>query len=752
MVDIIIDKLCLLISDNIALVPENTEKVGVASEDLIRLKFQGILVENNGTYNFRNAGYVYSYGRKLLTEGRFERALRTFKKCLEINPNHVGANYCLFYECIKNRDYSNAIKHLIILFEHSDEKYKTDYNFYFFLLSNITKLPEDYDLYVRYLRFEDVKKDIYDESKAEEIEFINEMRRLAMNRRFNDAFKIFLDNRGIGRKANIECNLINDTVTIQNNLMSRLKERLFNKDYSAVIQTLEEIKSIRRLGKGEKYTLSLSKTLLRIRKFGFVPESKVTLTQNIFEAIDGENYSLALTLAKKSNIKDNFFEIILNDIIKEINNNKRNNFNAKLINEKQYDLLRSIHNHNKEEFLIKLNEFLGFINKSFYYPLFEILAEIEMIDHDSVFDVIADIIINMNRVGFVMDTGIYLHNFYLALHESKFELAGLYLSAIRVLSELNKMDVDIEALETIYNRYCNKSIENSADIQGDNFALLCKRINEDTMPSHDTSAYQKEAKYISKQLSKQVAVILPETEERFKDELLYEVSKRLNIKSFTIDNHCTVIMRQNENGFDSTNLLRRAYDEYDNGNYDEAIKYLSFIIESCSSITKYLAKYYNFLASIYYKKKDLKLAYNYSLIADGIFHLLHIPNDDLELLQELEQLLDIDSKSEPIVLESEFVFELDPEILDLTETARLLFSNIDSIEADCQKHGLSEEETLIVYLILARDCYHNYNYKLGDELLEKASYSQNSKIKYLIGVLQEEKIKESKVRPKSLIF
>ena len=85
---------------------------GFNSKDLTDLIEQGSLERvKRGYYSFQSFDELFRYGKKLIAEKDYDKAIECFKKCYELDPNHSGACFQLFLRSISKKDYEAAFKY-----------------------------------------------------------------------------------------------------------------------------------------------------------------------------------------------------------------------------------------------------------------------------------------------------------------------------------------------------------------------------------------------------------------------------------------------------------------------------------------------------------------------------------------------------------------------------------------------------------------------------------------------------------------
>ena len=158
-----LNKLYNAVINGSELTTKELNSYGFNSKDLADLIQQGTLKRiKRGYYAFQCVSDLYYYGKKLIAEKEYEEAFKCFNVCYELNPNDYGVCSQLFTKSLSLKDYENVFKYFDVL-AHADNLYRqTDVNFYLYLLSVITDVPDKYKEYARNLNLEDISIDFSD--------------------------------------------------------------------------------------------------------------------------------------------------------------------------------------------------------------------------------------------------------------------------------------------------------------------------------------------------------------------------------------------------------------------------------------------------------------------------------------------------------------------------------------------------------------------------------------------------------------
>ncbi len=110
-----------------------------------------------GVYDLYSAGPLYLYSVRELTRGNTEEAVLCYEYYYRDSPIAPSANFAMFMRCILKEDYANVEKYLDGFMRPPEDRVQNnDYNFYLYLLSFITELPEKYRTRVHALQYSDI--------------------------------------------------------------------------------------------------------------------------------------------------------------------------------------------------------------------------------------------------------------------------------------------------------------------------------------------------------------------------------------------------------------------------------------------------------------------------------------------------------------------------------------------------------------------------------------------------------------------
>ena len=499
-----LNKLYKDVLEGVELTTKELNSLGFNSKDLNDLIEQGSIIRvKRGLYALKSVDELFYYGKQLIAQKEYDKATQCFQKCFEIDPTHTGVCFQLFLRCIQNKDYEKAFEYFDIFYHSEDEFYNADSNFYLYLLSMITPLPENHREYAKFLKFEDFRVDFKDK-RYTNVHLQNKVRLSALNQRFALATKQL--NEAINEKGRLSVqDIITKTLLTQANEVqiqnrSNVVNLIKQKKFEDIIEFYQRMQSFHHLSILDSYTLILANELLNIIQTNDIPEKKIFSTEDIFEAIDGKNYELALSLATARNQKlnvnndDNNFYLLLDEIVskcRELNDNdrKEQKRTSVTISEKTNepsetssdiehksslnigtssfaDIIKFLMNNDFDNSFRTLRAYLASLNKSDYEFLIVNLIKISLLEKDIAFTKPMTALTLISRESYSFDISTYIQEFYINLSQNKFEEARIYLD---IISKGNKLGQDCIITDGLYQVLA--SSEKILDYKRNNVAL-----------------------------------------------------------------------------------------------------------------------------------------------------------------------------------------------------------------------------------------------------------------------------------------
>lgn len=329
---------------------------GFNSKDLKELVDSNVLLRlKRGHYLLNNVKSLLYYGKKLISVKQYDRADACFEKCYELEPKNPSVCFQLFFRKVKSKNYEESFKYFDVMLNTDNNFYKIDNNFLLLLLSNVTVLPERYMDYINSLKSEDI---IVDEKDKRYNNFVeeNKFRKAIYDGRYSYALALLKELKNPTVQTLVFKQLIGQTLHMRNECKEKILNLIHLGKYEDLFVLLQQTNQKRSLSNNEKYALVLVQKILDINQNHNIPIKKVLEANNIYEAIDGDNYDLAYLFCTEYNLINNIdsSQNVLHLLLKKITDSI-----AKIISEQSnsYD------------------KFNGFENKVYVNPVDEELVK-----------------------------------------------------------------------------------------------------------------------------------------------------------------------------------------------------------------------------------------------------------------------------------------------------------------------------------------------------------------------------------------
>lgn len=466
------------IVEGIELTTKKLNALGFNSRDLKDLIERGSMIRvQRGVYALKSVDELFYYGKQLIAKNQHDKATQCFERCFQIDPTHTGVCFQLFLRCIQNRDYKKAFDYFNVFYPGKNEFYNADSRFYLYMLSMITELPENYRECVKNLKLEDFRVD-YKDKRFGDIPLQNKIRISAFNQRFVLAIRQlyeFINKEGkLSVQDIIMKVLLHQALEVQTQNRKTVMDLIRRNKYQEVIEFYERLPYAYRFSISDRYTLILTRELLHIIDSKKVPQIRVYSTENLFEAIDGKNFELALSLALVKNQKygtdHNAIYLLLNEIVQRSKELKNNTSQEKMtLSSKETvkpvepqtivthspmsssvtfaDVIRFLMINDLDNSFRTLRTYLKNINKSEYEFLIVDLIKISLLEKDLAFTKPMTALTLISRENYIFDISGYIQEFYINLSQNKLEEARLYLD---IISKGNQLGQDCVITDGLY--------------------------------------------------------------------------------------------------------------------------------------------------------------------------------------------------------------------------------------------------------------------------------------------------------------
>ena len=472
--------------DEKELTTKELNSYGFNSKDLTDLINDRVLERvKRGYYSFLSIDDLFYYGKQLIASKEYDKATACFKKCYELNPNHLGACFQLFLRAVQSKNYEEAFTYFEHFYDSDNEYYNNDSNFYLYLLSMITEIPEQHREYAKYLKLEDIRVD-FNDKRFNDPYSQNKVRISVLNQKFTLASKqlneLIKQHGRLSVQDIITRTLLSQAIEVQNELKKNIANLAIEKKYKEIIAHLEKVQEQHHLSTADECILFLAREVSKLEETGIISEKEVISTNKLFEAINGKNFELALSLSKdyieRNNIdpSDNAMFMLLKDIT-ELTKTKTNKAEAKQVVTSPVKKAESVNNNTTPQinaspmtsnitfatvigYLMQqdfdnsfraLRGYLNGIKKSEYEFLIIDLIKISLIEQDVAFSKPMIALTYISRENFTFDISVYIQNFYETLAQNRFTEARIYLDIISKSNKLGQNCVLTDGLEQVLN-------------------------------------------------------------------------------------------------------------------------------------------------------------------------------------------------------------------------------------------------------------------------------------------------------------
>lgn len=414
-----------------------------------------VIKRNDDIFKLLDIEGFFKYAMHCFKIGKKEKGIKICYKCLEFNPSYLNPNGELLIVSIMQEDYDKAFEFLKTMNKNTKYYNKTELNFYFYLLSFLTTLPEEFN----YAKENNI--DLFLSEKDMNDSIKEEMLKKSMCLKFLPA----LEQSNLITKSKNKNFLYN---RLTNLLLNKIgaKEKEYNKEAYELIQNQEYQKFIDLANKRERQHLLSYKEqksriicqnildLLNGNEFKVIKEEKY---RTFYDAIDNHDYKAAyelyLNYYESEQFRSyNYFHLVL----KRINQLVKNNESSKTIFIlKPEELKELLDIDEKEKAKSNLYSFLFKSGQTEYYELALLLYDLDLIQGNNSYSHLINCFKNVES----FDLKYYISFFNQAVSFRNVKLAELYLKVINSACNLGFVCEDIDKLNASYEELNNQIIE-----------------------------------------------------------------------------------------------------------------------------------------------------------------------------------------------------------------------------------------------------------------------------------------------------
>jgi hypothetical protein len=427
--------LCSKVIDDVIITTKVLNDCDFISQEIDDLVSNGIIRRvNSDEYELVSVETLYEYGLEQWKLKNYDIAKLCFEKCLELDRNHRGACLQVFFDSIRLKNYNRAFDLLDVLFDIDDDNLVKEDNLYLYLLNFLVPCPDRYVDKVRALTRDDLTFGDCDEidEKAVVDRIFEGKTRMAMRLICN------LSELDSVKKVIVR-ELLFSHSKYEEELPKKVFEYVEQERYNDIEILLRAKSKTHRFSPEEKFILKLCEDIKKIIRTREIPPTKVVDTDDMFEAIRGNDFELAKSLCDGcDNINEGYYKslsILLDKVIecitiasiKELKSYIHQGHNQEV---KIDDLRLLLENGKVEVFFGAMKNYLKQINREkFEYLLIE-LIKISLLENDKTFYRVFATLEHLAWDDYRFLSSIYIQEFYSYICQNKLKEAEVCLAII----------------------------------------------------------------------------------------------------------------------------------------------------------------------------------------------------------------------------------------------------------------------------------------------------------------------------------
>lgn len=309
-----------MIIQGVPLTDQTLMDSGFSTKEINELLEERIIIPTEtNEYKLFSVIELYYYGIRILLTTSTKKAIICFEKCYQLDKENRDFCLQLLLLALKRGDYRKAFDMFSVIEKMKSEEYVKDNNLYLYLLSILTKCPEEYAERLYNIDYDDIliPYDSYYYNKEQE----NAIRQSIMKNKYKYALRllndmieqesVYLINEALLKE------LILQAITAETKFESKILSFVEKQQYSTIISFLETKRKKRYLSNDEVYIYLITKAIIRLLETKVIPTPTSHTPKSVYEAIKCNNFQLALKMERrfirysKSVPKNNIVEILL---------------------------------------------------------------------------------------------------------------------------------------------------------------------------------------------------------------------------------------------------------------------------------------------------------------------------------------------------------------------------------------------------------------------------------------------------------
>lgn len=773
-----LEQLYRSVLDKKELTTKELTNCGFSSHDIKKLIDDGVIKRvEKGKYQFLQIHDFYFYGKKLIATHKYQDAYRCFQRCLQLDPNYKSASFQLFVYYIQKEQYDKALEYYDQFSTNSNAFYQADSNFYLYLLSLVTEIPEKYQEKVKNFKYEDFRVSKEDK-RFQDCELENRLRYCAFEGRMRSAWERLLQLEANNNyKLNVQDLVIKKLLIValkksnqeKKEILSTIHSFIDQNQYEELINYIDELKQ-----KGPVFlTIHLANTLanayLEIKKTQQIPEIEVTNTDDYVLAIDGKNYPLAMQLILKYQQErkkqtPGVLYYILKDIIEECKKieERQENFAENLeipsldfLDQKEEikpitvsDIYQSLMMQDIDTALPMIQRYLSQYQLEQYNLLVTYFIKLSMIEKDFSFTKPMTFLTQVPDIKDQLNSTNWVLSFYQSIQEKNREKAQIYFD---ILSRLDCFQIPAISQENL------KSLERLLDTLP---VIEKEEIIEKEEKTNSLTTLDLEEEPIKEEKKEEQVVEVKEDILRKEDTLIeaiiiarekglsllepmndFDCKQVRNYMNQFDDIYCLKIntedglrvalrkIDQSGNHFNFKEVIHNGLEAYYTQDYDTSITELRKVLES-----RYPKPFvYGKLGLSYLRKNDKQTALNYLIVATALGAKEKNPravSDYTEMIKRLSDEIRSEKEKEPLEKKTNpCPIEHGMEVMEFV-------SQGESFEQACEKYEIVGDKRCELALFFAKICYAQGYEQQGDFYVDFVEKSKD-KSEVIINMLEE---------------
>ena len=305
----------LLIND--LKINDETLRIYGYKEEEIHLLVKGNIIQRlkTGEYKLVSVDNFRQYGLSLLKVNKKYAADNCFRRCYEMAPNGKNISPQYIHSLLKRRKHQEIFE---VIDSVNPELDDVNYNLYLYLLSFLTDIPDRYKERIRNMTEDDLLMPMISSNRME-----NNIRKQIIEFKFKYAYKLINDSlaktrsKGYSIKFELIRELLKQVVDREEEHKNNLMDLIEKSQYKEIILVLKNRQDIRYLSLIESYILMVVETIVEVLETGKLPIPTIGNTSDMYQALMGKNFKVALELNSKfieetnKNISEDIFNLLL---------------------------------------------------------------------------------------------------------------------------------------------------------------------------------------------------------------------------------------------------------------------------------------------------------------------------------------------------------------------------------------------------------------------------------------------------------